>query len=78
MAAVSGTFNMAHPDPAVRRAGLEALHPLALSCTLMDAPIVTLCTGTYDPDEHVAAHHPEQRDHRRPGAICRPASARRS
>ena len=37
MAAVSGTFNMAHPDPLVRRAGLEALHPLALSCTLMDA-----------------------------------------
>ncbi len=58
MAAVSGTFNMAHPDPAVRREGLDALHPLALSCTLMGTSIVTLCTGTRDPDD-LWRHHPD-------------------
>jgi sugar phosphate isomerase/epimerase len=57
MAAVSGTFNMAHPDPVVRRAGLDALHPLALSCTLMGTSVITLCTGTRDPDD-MWRHHP--------------------
>ena len=58
MAAVSGTFNMAHPDPAVRRAGLDELSPLALSCSLMGTSIITLCTGTRDPDD-LWRHHPE-------------------
>lgn len=58
MAAVSGTFNMAHPDPAVRRAGLGALHPLALSCGLMGTSLITLCTGTRDPDD-MWRHHPD-------------------
>jgi sugar phosphate isomerase/epimerase len=58
MAAVSGTFNMVHPDPSVRAAGLEGLHPLALSCTLMGTSIITLCTGTRDPDD-MWRHHPD-------------------
>jgi sugar phosphate isomerase/epimerase len=58
MAAVSGTFNMAHPDPEVRRAGLDALHPLALSCTLLGTSIITLCTGTRDPDD-MWRYHPD-------------------
>ena len=48
MAAVSGTFNMAHPDPAHRRAGLKRLALLAAACPLLGAPVITLCTGTRD------------------------------
>ena len=58
MAAVSGTFNMIHPDMSVRRAGLDGLHPLALSCAVMGAPIITICTGTRD-REDLWRHHPD-------------------
>ena len=58
MAAVSGTFNMIHPDMSVRRAGLDGLHPLALSCAVMGAPIITICTGTRDPED-MWRHHPD-------------------
>ena len=56
MAAVSGTFNMAHPDPAVRRAGLAGLENLARSCPLLKTSVVTLCPGTRDPDDMWRAH----------------------
>jgi sugar phosphate isomerase/epimerase len=44
--AVSGTFNMIHPDLSVREAGLARLAVLAGACEAMGAPIITLCTGT--------------------------------
>src|SRR5262249_23386542 len=48
MAAVSGTFNMIHPDSKIRRAGVEALEVLAESCHDLGTSIITLCTGTCD------------------------------
>lgn len=49
MAALSGTFNMIHPDPAVREDGLARLEVLAAACATLGTNVVTLCTGTRDP-----------------------------
>jgi sugar phosphate isomerase/epimerase len=50
MAAVSGTFNMIHPDPQQCEDGLRRLQVLAEACPRLGARIITLCTGTRDPD----------------------------
>jgi sugar phosphate isomerase/epimerase len=49
MAAVSGTFNMIHPNAEERRDGLNRLRALAFACRAMGTSIITLCTGTRDP-----------------------------
>ena len=49
MVAVSGTFNMIHPDTDARRVGLARLEVIARSAALLGTKIVTLCTGTRDP-----------------------------
>jgi sugar phosphate isomerase/epimerase len=49
LAALSGTFNMAHPDPAVRRDGLEKFEMLCQVAARLHIPVVTLCTGSRDP-----------------------------
>jgi sugar phosphate isomerase/epimerase len=49
LAALSGTFNMAHPDPAVRSDGLEKFQLLCEVAARLQIPVVTLCTGTRDP-----------------------------
>jgi len=54
--ALSSTFNMIHPDPAVRSAGLEKLAVLAEAVRPMGTRLVTLCTGTRDPDDQWRAH----------------------
>ncbi|TAV63110.1 sugar phosphate isomerase/epimerase family protein [Rhizobium leguminosarum] len=54
--AVSGTFNMIHPDPAVREAGLRRLATLAERCAGMSSALITLCTGTRDPIDQWKAH----------------------
>ena len=51
MAAVSGTFNMIHPDPRRREEGLRRLGVLAAACRPMGTSTITLCTGTRDPDD---------------------------
>jgi sugar phosphate isomerase/epimerase len=56
IAAVSGTYNMIHPDQAVRRKGHERLAVLAASCHAMSTRLITLCTGTRDPDDQWRAH----------------------
>jgi sugar phosphate isomerase/epimerase len=56
VAAVSGTYNMIHPDPAVRAAGLRRLEAIAGACAAMGTRLVTLCTGTRDPDDQWRAH----------------------
>jgi sugar phosphate isomerase/epimerase len=58
MAAVSGTFNMIHPDPEHRRLGLRRLRVLAESCAAMGTSVITLCTGTRDP-QNMWRGHPE-------------------
>ncbi|TDF98847.1 sugar phosphate isomerase/epimerase family protein [Paenibacillus piri] len=55
--AVSGTYNMAHPDPEVRRLGLVKLRNLAAVCGTMGTSVITLCTGSRDPD-HMWRRHP--------------------
>ena len=50
IAAVSGTYNMAHPDPEARQAGLRRLRTLASACHGMGTSVITLCTGTRDPE----------------------------
>src|SRR5947209_3195135 len=56
--AVSGTYNMIHPDLKVRQAGLRRLRTLASACHEMGTSVITLCTGTRDP-ENMWRWHPE-------------------
>jgi len=58
LCAVSGTYNMAHPDPNVRADGLRRLEVIASSCAAIGTDIVTLCTGTRDPEDQWR-HHPD-------------------
>jgi len=58
LSAVSGTYNMAHPDPLVRAEGLRRLEVIAASCAVIGTSLVTLCTGTRDPDDQWR-HHPD-------------------
>lgn len=54
--AVSGTFNMIHPDVAERENGLRRLGVLARACGRMGASIITLCTGTRNTEWMWRAH----------------------
>jgi sugar phosphate isomerase/epimerase len=58
LSALSGTFNMIHPDPAVRDQGLARLRVLADAARQLSIPTVTLCTGSRDPDDQWR-HHPD-------------------
>ncbi len=58
MAALSGTYNMIHPDPAVREDGLRRLEVLAAACRALGTQVITLCTGTRDP-ENMWRRHPD-------------------
>lgn len=48
--AISGTFNMIHPDLNERQKGFERLKILAGACEGIGTRLITLCTGTRDPD----------------------------
>lgn len=56
IAAVSGTYNMIHPDVAQRRAGHRRLEILAERCGAMSTGLITLCTGTRDPVDQWKEH----------------------
>jgi sugar phosphate isomerase/epimerase len=56
VAALSGTFNMAHPDVEVRRTGVARLAVLASTCKLLGTNLITICTGTRDPDDMWREH----------------------
>jgi sugar phosphate isomerase/epimerase len=56
IAAVSGTYNMIHPDPVQRAAGLARLATLIAAAPAMGTDMVTLCTGTRDPHDQWRAH----------------------
>ncbi len=58
VAAVSGTFNMLHPDRSVVEAGLGRLDVLASRCKEMGTRLITLCTGSRDPHDQWK-HHPD-------------------
>jgi sugar phosphate isomerase/epimerase len=56
LVAVSGTFNMIHPDAEVRRDGLRRLGALASACDRLGTSTITLCTGTRDPEDMWRRH----------------------
>jgi sugar phosphate isomerase/epimerase len=56
IAAVSGTFNMIDPIRQRREAGMRRLGQLAGACALLGTKIITLCTGTRDPDDMWRGH----------------------
>jgi sugar phosphate isomerase/epimerase len=54
--ALSGTYNMAHPDVARRHADRIGFANVVRSAQLMQAPLVTLCTGTRNATDMWSAH----------------------
>ncbi|RWM40816.1 sugar phosphate isomerase/epimerase [Mesorhizobium sp.] len=61
LVALSGTYNMAHPDRRVRDDGLRRLAVVIETAAKLSVPLVTLCTGTRNPDDQWA-HHPDNVD----------------
>lgn len=55
VAALSGIYNMIHPDAAVRRRGLTRLARLLAQAQAIGTRLVTLCAGSCDP--HDPWHH---------------------
>jgi sugar phosphate isomerase/epimerase len=60
VAAISATYNMIHPDCAVRRRGHASLACIAAVAREIGAPLLTLCTGTRDPADQWRAHPDNQ------------------
>ena len=58
MAALSGTFNMIHPDPQKRAADLRRLRALIEACAGLETQVITLCSGTRDA-ENMWRRHPD-------------------
>lgn len=56
--ALSGTYNMIHPNPVERESGLRRFRTLAGVCAGLGTGIITLCSGTRDP-EHMWRWHPD-------------------
>ena len=56
IAAVSGTYNMAHPEAGVRELGRRRLAVLIGSARALGTSVVTLCTGTRDAEDMWRAH----------------------
>jgi len=56
VAGVSATFNMIDPDLKKRERGFKALEAIAGACRPIGANLITLCTGTRDPDDMWRAH----------------------
>jgi sugar phosphate isomerase/epimerase len=58
--ALSGTYNMIHPDAAMRMQGHERLAVLAAAAPAMKTNLITLCTGTRDMKDQWR-DHPDNR-----------------
>jgi sugar phosphate isomerase/epimerase len=58
MAAVSGTYNMIHPNGSRRLADSNRLKTLAEACGRLGTGVITLCTGTRDATD-IWRRHPE-------------------
>ena len=56
LAAISGTFNMCHPERAERAKNLVRLRVLAGACRPLGVSIITLCTGSRDPQDMWRRH----------------------
>ena len=58
MTALGGTYNMIHPDVQRRADGLRNLRVLAAACKRLGTSVITLCTGSRDPD-NMWRRHPD-------------------
>jgi sugar phosphate isomerase/epimerase len=58
LAALSGTYNTVHPDPTVRASSRKAFGNVIEAARRMGASVVTLCSGSCDPED-MWKHHPE-------------------
>jgi len=58
VSAVSGTFNVIHPDREWRREATRRVGLLADRCALLGTRVITLCTGTRHPT-NMWRHHPD-------------------
>lgn len=56
LAAMSATYNMIHPDPEIRQDGHRKLATLGNAANTMNIKLLTLCTGTRDPDDQWQFH----------------------
>lgn len=56
IAALGGQYNMIHPDRQKRHDGLQRLRVLASACDRLGTSVITLCTGTRDPDSMWRRH----------------------
>ena len=54
--ALSGTYNMAHPDVARRQADRIGFTNVVRAAQFMQVPLVTLCTGSRDATNMWSAH----------------------
>lgn len=58
LAGISGTFNTAHPDPAVRMAGVARFPVLCEAANALGIPVITLSSGSRDPQD-MWRYHPD-------------------
>ena len=56
ISALSGTYNMIDPDVEKRHAGLRMLRYVAEQCAALGTSVITLCTGSRDPQSMWRAH----------------------
>ena len=56
MTAISGTFNIIHPDPHARAQGLERLRVLARASKALGTDLITVSTGTCNPEDRWRGH----------------------
>jgi sugar phosphate isomerase/epimerase len=60
IASVSATYNMIHPNLAERERGRRSFEAIAGSAHRMGTVLLTVCTGTRDPNDQWR-HHPDNR-----------------
>src|SRR6202453_2302854 len=56
LAALSGTYNMIDPDPQARAVGAEGLNRVIAWAPRLGTDVVTLCTGSRDPNSMWQRH----------------------
>ena len=56
ISSLSGTYNMIDPDVEKRHAGLRMLRSVAEKCGPLGTSVITICTGSRDPQSMWRAH----------------------
>lgn len=57
VAAISATYNMIHPDRAIRETGRRSFEAIASRAARIGAGLLTVCSGSCDPEDQWR-HHP--------------------